>query len=1013
MPVKMFWVSMLTIFLNGGLAESSHLRGFEIKPENEVVCLNEAQCQQKFQDMNLSGYFYVNSYPTKGCFSKNNHGFFGTGGTDEEMSETDLPGIQERLWCDKETEVPTAEPSKRPSGNPTAKPVTDSPTTRPTPKPVTDSPTKQPTSKPVTDSPSKQPTAKPVTDSPTKQPTTKPVTDSPTLQPTPTPVTDSPTKQPTPKPVTHSPSKQPTVKPISDSLSKQPTPKPVTDSPTKQPTPKPVAKSPTERTTTNPPTEIPKKQPTSTLVPDSPTKQPTPKPVTDSPANPAANPDTDSPMKKPTTQPVTANSSTANSTAKPVTNRRTEQPTTKPVTDSPIEQPSSKPVTDSPTNQPTANPVTGSPTKQPTTKPVTDSPTEQPSSKPVTDSPTNQPTANPVTDSPTKQSTPKPVTESPTTNQPTRKPTHEPTLNLILTTKPTNVPTEAVDEATEPGAPPSNDAGSVLVDVTPVPALQPLSLKPTRSHTKNPTDATNKSLSPSVSSATKSTSLAPYLTTAPVSSTTAEQGASPSSWYTVPMSPFTLSLQTAPQTNAVDTNELTYLVSNHLLEEMQANFTSTEVTRVNVDISLTSSQLRRLEEDGLEFASDNAASKEHDFTVSGKAYFVGSFIPTTDELDVVIQESFEEESGNEFVHSLQNAEDAGLQSTRSFSVSESANSEDPFVASYLTSNDEDPIVSDHLYVLAIVFGVGFVLVAMYVFKTRRGKRIELENAKNDLEGNDEESAAAPEVPRYIEVANIEVENGNDSIRSRDVSVPHLNKSGDGSCEPEYDIPCSLYGSFQALTAEDESSQGSPEGVSSSAKASNLDTLPQTQPLSENCTVGAGIDMTSQELRSKPPSSNLEPSVGEASDDQSKKTWNTALSENLSLFPLDLPSISEVNDRNQEDNMMCCGGGMGDVNALGTQQRATGTFWGQRPADLASEQSESLQTSRTSHDTRTVSTWGSWDHGDLDLASKNSNPRKLQACAMSLRDLSSFTHFASSFGFLFPQKLSDTLAASMS
>ena len=172
---------------------------------------------------------------------------------------------------------------------------------------------------------------------------------------------------------------------------------------------------------------------------------------------------------------------------------------------------------------------------------------------------------------------------------------------------------------------------------------------------------------------------------------------------------------------------------------MQANFTSTEVTRVNVDISPISSQRRRLKEVGLAFASDNAASKEHDFAVSGKAYFVGSFIPTTDELNLVVGESFVGESGDEFVNSLQNAEDAGLQSTRSFSVSEPTISRDNetiaenYLGSTDRSNDEDPIVGDRLYVLGIVFGVGFVLLAMYVFKTRRGRRIEREDEMDDVD----------------------------------------------------------------------------------------------------------------------------------------------------------------------------------------------------------------------------------------------------------------------------------------
>ena len=61
----------------------------------------------------------MSDFPTKGCFLKtsNNKWFFGTGGSVDDMSIVDLTGVQERVYCDA---PPTDEPS--------ASPITDSPT---------------------------------------------------------------------------------------------------------------------------------------------------------------------------------------------------------------------------------------------------------------------------------------------------------------------------------------------------------------------------------------------------------------------------------------------------------------------------------------------------------------------------------------------------------------------------------------------------------------------------------------------------------------------------------------------------------------------------------------------------------------------------------------------------------------------------------------------------------------------------------------------------------------------
>mmetsp|Transcript_12887 Transcript_12887/g.27980 ORF Transcript_12887/g.27980 Transcript_12887/m.27980 type:complete len:401 (-) Transcript_12887:1869-3071(-) len=292
MPIRnILWLPLLTICINGGSAESRLPRGVEEMPDNSVVCLTEEQCRQKFRSMNWSGSFYTGDWPTKGCFSKRSHIYFGTGGTAEEMSETDIPGVRERIWCDRETDTPTAKPTKRPTVNPTPKPVTDSPTKQPTPKPVTDSPTTQPTKKPtepiinltLTGKPAEAPWEKndsidtlfflldntpmpkspPPTPKPSRSPTTRPTEEPskrPSARPTPLPSaspsavpTESPSAQPwqplakshklptSSSPSVSSTTMSPWIAPIEDergeiafspSLSSVPTNEPATKTPT-------------------------------------------------------------------------------------------------------------------------------------------------------------------------------------------------------------------------------------------------------------------------------------------------------------------------------------------------------------------------------------------------------------------------------------------------------------------------------------------------------------------------------------------------------------------------------------------------------------------------------------------------------------------------------------------------------------------------------------------------------------------------------------------------------------
>jgi len=62
-----------------------------------AACLTREACDKQRQGMGLES-FASGSYPTKGCFRKNGKAFFSPG-MPQEMSELDLPGLQERIWC--------------------------------------------------------------------------------------------------------------------------------------------------------------------------------------------------------------------------------------------------------------------------------------------------------------------------------------------------------------------------------------------------------------------------------------------------------------------------------------------------------------------------------------------------------------------------------------------------------------------------------------------------------------------------------------------------------------------------------------------------------------------------------------------------------------------------------------------------------------------------------------------------------------------------------------------------
>ena len=99
--------------------------------DEQTACLTEDECKAKSEEMGM--IFESGAFPTKGCYSKNDKVFWSQG-SEEEMISTDLPGVQERVYCD----------ASAASGG-TVAPTTTSPTTTPTSSPSTGTPTSTPT----------------------------------------------------------------------------------------------------------------------------------------------------------------------------------------------------------------------------------------------------------------------------------------------------------------------------------------------------------------------------------------------------------------------------------------------------------------------------------------------------------------------------------------------------------------------------------------------------------------------------------------------------------------------------------------------------------------------------------------------------------------------------------------------------------------------------------------------------------------------------------------------------
>ena len=69
--------------------------------EPAAACTTRAACDARRADLGIAAALAVGPFPTKGCFRKEDRVVWGTGGSRLEIIETNLPGAQERVWCEE------------------------------------------------------------------------------------------------------------------------------------------------------------------------------------------------------------------------------------------------------------------------------------------------------------------------------------------------------------------------------------------------------------------------------------------------------------------------------------------------------------------------------------------------------------------------------------------------------------------------------------------------------------------------------------------------------------------------------------------------------------------------------------------------------------------------------------------------------------------------------------------------------------------------------------------------
>lgn len=86
--------------------------------DKDTICLTKEACSTRARRIGID-VFLSGDYPTKGCYSKNGKSYW-SAGSRAEMSTTNLPGVQNRIFCQVTTPSPpqtTPPPLPRPTGN--------------------------------------------------------------------------------------------------------------------------------------------------------------------------------------------------------------------------------------------------------------------------------------------------------------------------------------------------------------------------------------------------------------------------------------------------------------------------------------------------------------------------------------------------------------------------------------------------------------------------------------------------------------------------------------------------------------------------------------------------------------------------------------------------------------------------------------------------------------------------------------------------------------------------------
>jgi hypothetical protein len=141
--------------------------------------------------------------------------------------------------------------------------------------------------------------------------------------------------------------------------------------------------------------------------------------------------------------------------------------------------------------------------------------------------------------------------------------------------------------------------------------------------------------------------------------------------------PFVIALRADPQTESIDFVELRFFILHHILNKLEEEFPSIDGSSSYVIISsVVLDNIRRLQQTETDSDSNSDVTLEFGIAISGVVSFSGDSTLSAGELDDVTRESFVGASGEDFVRSLQNANDDGLESIRSVSVVKSSSSED-------------------------------------------------------------------------------------------------------------------------------------------------------------------------------------------------------------------------------------------------------------------------------------------------------------------------------------------------